>query len=147
MQSMSLMNFYCLYTKWKDNVFCDGKNSFCSTVVISLGVYPKVYFSQASWWGMQFPLSIELALLIPSFLEAVLSGNASDCWGTPVTAHENTQPRVAKTHQYFSSASWLLPSGYGYPAESIARLWDSLWAFSPSPVSHILWHPHSRPGY
>lgn len=78
MQSMNLMNFYCLYTKWKDNIFCFGKNSL---VASAAWLSFRWWFTQRSAFhkqqqrGIQFPLSAELVCLIPSFLKDIFLGS------------------------------------------------------------------------
>lgn len=77
MQSMNLMNFYCLYTKWKYNIFCFGKNSL---VASATWLSFRWWFTQTSafhkqQWDIRFPLSAELACLIPSSLENVFLGS------------------------------------------------------------------------
>lgn len=107
MQSMNLMNFYCLYTKWKDNMFCFGKNSLVASATWLSFCW---WFTQRSafhkqQWGIRFPLSTELARLIPSSLEDVFLGSL-----TPLPIWSKQQKRCCLPRNACDDALKLAPS-------------------------------------
>lgn len=145
MQSMNLMNFYCLSTKWKDNIFCCGKNSLVASAVW-LSFCWCLLRGHKKQWGIPFPLSAELACLISSFLEDVFLGSL-----TPFPVWRKWQKRCCLLRSACDDALKLAPNKWLWKnLQEASDNWHSLWTFSPISSSHLLledYCPHSHLGH